>query len=176
MERPRRRRAAPKPPTPPPSTRPPEEQLARFLAKFTPEIETLALAVLAKMRARLPGAVELVYDNYNALAIGFGPSERTSEAVFSIALFPRWISLFFLLDGARLPDPHGLLKGQGAKVRHIVLADASTLDKPAVRTLMAKALEWAPRAIDESRPNRLIIKSISARQRPRRPSRGARDR
>jgi hypothetical protein len=39
---------------------------------------------LAKMRARLPGAVELVYDNYNALAIGFGPTERTSEAVFSI--------------------------------------------------------------------------------------------
>jgi len=48
------------------------------------------------MRARLPGAVELVYDNHNALAIGFGPTERASDAVFSIALFPRWVSLFFL--------------------------------------------------------------------------------
>ena len=33
-------------------------------------------------------ALELVYDNYNALAIGYAPTERTSEAIFSIALFP----------------------------------------------------------------------------------------
>lgn len=50
-----------------------EERLAGFLAKFTPEIAAFAQASLFRMRARLPGAMELVYDNYNALAIGFGP-------------------------------------------------------------------------------------------------------
>jgi hypothetical protein len=54
-------------------------QLAGFIAKFTPEVAAQARAILAKMRTRLPGAVELVYDNYNALAIGFGPNERASE-------------------------------------------------------------------------------------------------
>src|SRR6516164_5365307 len=110
-----------------------KQQLASFIAKFTPEIASRTEAILAKMRKRYPTALEIVYDNYNALAIGFGPTERASEAVFSIAVFPRWVSLFFL-QGARLADPHGLLKGAGKKARHIVLEDASILDKPAVRT------------------------------------------
>jgi hypothetical protein len=46
----------------------PEEQLAGFIAKYIPEIGALAQEALAKMRVRLPGAIELVYDNYNALA------------------------------------------------------------------------------------------------------------
>src|SRR5437762_11157315 len=112
----------------------PEDQLAAFIARFTPEVADLAHAALEKMRARLPGAVELVYDNYNALAIGFGPTERASDAIFSIALFPRWVSLFFL-QGANLPDPNGLLKGSGKKAKHIVLKNATMLDQPAVQAL-----------------------------------------
>lgn len=147
-----------------------ETQLAGFIAKYTPEIGALALAVLDKMRARLPGAVELVYDNYNALAIGFGPTERTSDAIFSIALYPRWVSLFFLQDGPGLPDPKKLLKGSGKVVRHIVLKTASDLDNPAIQTLMALALERADVPFDPAAPNRMVIKSISAKQRPRRPA------
>ena len=63
----------------------PEEQLAGFIAKYTPEIGALAQEAHAKMRARLPGAIGLVYDNYNALAIGFSQTERTSDVIFSIS-------------------------------------------------------------------------------------------
>src|SRR6185369_16501632 len=98
----------------------PQGQLESFLDKFTPEVATLARDCLTKMRARLPGAMQLVYDNYNALAIGFGPSERASEAIFSIVLYPRWVTLFFL-QGAGLADPKRVLKGSGKVVRHIVL-------------------------------------------------------
>jgi hypothetical protein len=147
----------------------PEKQLAGFIAKFAPEIEASARAVLAKMRQRLPGAVQLVYDNYNALAIGFGPTQRASDAIFSIVLFPRWVSLFFL-QGAKLPDPQNVLKGSGKKARHIVLADAGDLDKPAVRALMARALECAPKPLDPKTPGRIVIKCILAKQRPRRPA------
>jgi hypothetical protein len=147
---------------------PAQIQLDGFLDKYTPAIATLARACLAKMRARLPGAVQLVYDNYNALAIGFGPSERASEAVFSIALYPRWVTLFFL-QGAGLPDPKHLLKGSGKVVRHIVLASAADLDQPAIQDLMAKALRRAEAGMDPSAPGRLVIRSISAKQRPRRP-------
>jgi len=144
------------------------KQLDGFIAKYTPEIAALAHAVLAKMRKRLPGAIELVYDNYNALAIGFSPTERTSEAMFSIALFPRWVSLFFF-HGATLPDPHRLLRGSGKQTRHIVLEDVATLDKPAVRELMALELERAVKPIGRNGKGRIVIKSISAKQRPRRP-------
>ncbi len=147
----------------------PEIQLDAFLDKYTPAVATLARACLAKMRARLPGAVQLVYDNYNALAIGFGPSERASEAIFSIALYPRWVTLFFL-QGAGLPDPRRLLKGRGKVVRHIVLASAADLDLPAIQDLMAQALQRAEAGIDPAAPGRLVIRSISAKQRPRRPA------
>jgi hypothetical protein len=147
----------------------PESQLDAFLDKYTPAIATLARACLAKMRARLPGAVQLVYDNYNALAIGFGPSERASEAVFSIALYPRWVTLFFL-QGAGLPDPRRILKGSGKVVRHIVLASAADLDQPAIQDLMGQALKRAEAGIDPAAPGRLVIRSVSARQRPRRPA------
>jgi hypothetical protein len=146
----------------------PESQLAGFISRYTPEIGEVAQAALAKMRARLPGAVELVYDNYNALAIGFGPTERASDAIFSIALYPRWVSLFFL-HGAKLTDPQKLLKGRGKQARHIVLEDANVLDTPAVQALIAKALAGATTPLDVTSPSRIVIKSISAKQRPRRP-------
>jgi len=146
----------------------PDKQLAAFIARFTPEIAAQARAALAKLKRRLPGAVRLVYDNYNALAVGFGPSERTSEAIFSIAVFPRWVSLFFL-QGARLTDPQRLLKGSGSQVRHVVLAGASDLDTPGIEALIAQALQRAKLPIDAHQRGRLVIKSVSAKQRPRRP-------
>jgi hypothetical protein len=148
---------------------PAEEQLAVFIARFTPEIAAEAHEILAKMRSLLPGAIELVYDNYNALAIGWGPSERASEAICSIALFPRWVSLFFL-QGAHLPDPQKLLKGKGNQARHIVLKGAESLDDPSIRALLKSALKRAAKPLDPKQPYRLVIKSISAKQRPRRPS------
>ena len=141
------------------------------MAKYTAGIRELARASLAKMRKRLPGAVQLVYDNYNALVIAFGPTDRTSDVICSIALYPRWVSFFFM-HGAGLPDPQKLLKGSGTRVRHIVLDSAADLDKPAVEALIASALKRAETPIDASRRGRLIVKLISPKQRARRPSGG----
>src|SRR5881394_3236730 len=125
-------------------------ELDGFLAKFSPEIEKLARAALSKMRRRLPGAVQLIYDNYNALVIAFGATDRRSDIVLSIVLYPRWVSLFFM-RGAALPDPQKLLRGTGTSIRHIVLAQAADLDDPAVEALIAAALERADPPIDASR-------------------------
>ena len=146
----------------------PARQLAACLRKFTPEVAAVARAVLRRMAARLPGATRLVYDNYNALVIGFGPSARASDAVFSIAVYPRWVSLFFL-HGAELPDPDRRLQGRGSRVRHIVLHSAEDLDAPAVRALMADALRQSTPRVPASGRGPLLIKAIAARQRPRRP-------
>jgi hypothetical protein len=146
----------------------PEAQLAGFLAKFTPEVSAQAKAILARMRKRLPGATQPVYDNYNALAIGFGPTDRVSDVIFSIAVFPRWVSLFFF-HGIGLNDPHKLLKGSGNQVRHIVLKEPRMLDEPAIVALMDQALLNAKVPIDPKAAGGLVIKSVSAKQRPRRP-------
>jgi hypothetical protein len=113
--------------------------------------------------------VELVYDNYNALVVGFGPSERASEAVISLALFPKWVTLCFIQNGPQLPDPGRLLKGSGNVVRNVRLESAADLDKPAIRTLIRDALSRARVPFDPKARRRMVIKSISAKQRPRQP-------
>jgi hypothetical protein len=150
------------------SGRSPAQQWARSIGKYTPEIGALARAAIARIRRLLPGAVELVYDNYNALVIGFGASERASEAVVSIALYPRWVNLFFL-QGATLSDPLGLLQGSGKQVRRIGLHDAAVLETPAVRALVAQAVKRAPKAWPRNRRRRMVIRAVSDEQRPRRP-------
>ena len=145
----------------------PAAQLREFLKKYDPEIQRLAKRVLRKMRALVPGATELVYDNYNALVIGFGPSERASEAMLSIALYPRWIDLIFL-RGAKLADPRGVLNGSGKIVRSIVVKDADDLDDPYVRKLIAAAIRQGSPMIDASARRRLVVRAVSEKQRSRR--------
>ena len=147
----------------------PERQLAAFIARYSSEIQSQFKKARAKMRARLPGAVELVYDNYNGLVIGYGPSDRPSEALFSILATPGWVTLCFLW-GAKLPDPTKRLNGGGNQVRHMRLAGPATFEERDVRALMTRALESAPVML-RKRKRQLIIRSVSAKQRPRRPPR-----
>src|SRR5262245_12030128 len=91
----------------------PQVQLARFISKYSPALSCEGRSALTKLRRLAPGAVELVYDNYNWLVVGFGPSERASEAVFSLVFSPRWLALCFLQNASKLPDPQKLLRGSG---------------------------------------------------------------
>ena len=141
----------------------PAQQWSRGFAKFSPEVRTVARGAIARMRRRLPGAVEFVYDNYNALVIAFGASQRMADIVLSIALYPRWVTLFFM-NGTKLKDPKKLLEGSGSKIRGIRLADGVDLGDPDVIALVEQAA-----AKSSFRKRELIIKSISKKQRPRRP-------
>jgi hypothetical protein len=143
-------------------------RLDSFLAEFTPEVDALAHDLIARMRARLPGAAIIVYDNYNSLAIGFGPTDKPSHAVLSLAVFPRWVTLHFL-HGADLPDPGAILRGEGARVRHVRLHEREALEDPRIEALIAEAVARSEPPFDPAAEQRLVIKSVSANQRPRRP-------
>jgi len=118
------------------------------------------------MRKRLPAANELVYDNYNFFVIGYGPSERPSEAILSIAAAANGVGLAFL-HGATLPDPHNLLVGSGKQNRFLRFESASKLSEPDVEALIAAAVAQSKVPFAKTR-GKLIIRSISAKQRPRR--------
>jgi hypothetical protein len=143
-------------------------RLDSFIDKFTPEVAALTRELLDRMKARVPGATIMVYDNYNALAIGFGPNDKPSRAVLSLAVMPRWVTLCFLY-GAGLPDPHLRLNGSGSRVRHLRLHTPEAFDDSAVQDLIEAALERCEPPIEPTAEQQLIIKSISAKQRPRRP-------
>jgi len=145
------------------------EQIASFLAKYTPQMAATASDARERMRKRIPGGVEFVYDNYNALVFGFGPTERPSDAVLSLAIFPEWVTLCFL-NGAKLADPKKLMKGSGNVVRNIRLSSLEHLEDPDVEELVSAAIAAAaPGFGSPASEPRTIVKSISAKQRPRRP-------
>ena len=144
--------------------------LARFMAKYTPAMAKEGRDVLARLRKLVPGGVQFVYDNWNGLVVGFGPSERPSEAIVSMLMTPDHVSLCFIQNGPDLLDPEGLLKGSGNVVRHVRLRTASDLDKPAIRALVKTAVSRSDVPFDTGTRARLVIKSISKRQRPRRPA------
>ena len=132
-------------------------QLNAFLAKYSPEVAALGRAVLRKMRQRLPGAIEMVYDNYNGLVIGFSPTERPSDAIVSIILFPMGNPVFSVRRVARRPAAHS--EGSGKRVRTLRLASAADLDLPAIRALVDQAVAAAEGPMNQSE-RRLVIRAV----------------
>jgi hypothetical protein len=146
----------------------PAKQVAGFIAKFDPVVARVVRAARSVLRKRFPTAVELVYDNYNALAIGYSPTEKTSDVLFSLAVYPRWVDLYFMY-GRSLPDPHKLLQGSGKQGAFIRLDDVSVLDRPAIKALIDAAIRTSDVPLRTSGRGYTVVKSISAKQRPRRP-------
>ena len=146
----------------------PARQLAGFISKFDPAIAKLVRSARSGLRKRLPTAIELVYDNYNALAVGFGPTERASEAIVSVAAYARGVNLYFI-HGARLPDPHKLLKGSGNQGRFVVFDGPAVLERPEIEAFLRAAIDQATSPWPATGRGYTVIKSISAKQRPRRP-------
>lgn len=143
-----------------------EAQLRGFVAKFDRKNQSLIRAVRRALRQRLPTATELVYDNYNFFVIGYSPTERPSDAVLSIAAGANGVGLCFI-QGARLSDPTRILLGSGKQTRFIRLESAGVLDRPDVGALITAALAEA-KPMPEAGRGRLVIRSVSRKQRPRR--------
>jgi hypothetical protein len=144
-----------------------ERQLKTFIVKFDPKHQKLIRAVRKALRKRFPTAYELAYDNYNFFVIGYGSTERPSDAVVSMAAGANGVGLCFI-HGASLPDPHKLLLGSGDQTRFIRLGSVNVLARPEVKALIAAAVARAKTPLPTRGQGKLIIRSVSAKQRPRR--------
>jgi Domain of unknown function (DU1801) len=144
-----------------------ERQLKGFIDKFAPKHQALIRATRKALRKRFPAANELAYDNYNFFALGYCSTERPSDCVVSIAAAANGVGLSFYY-GAKLPDPHGILLGSGSQNRFIRIESAEILARPEVEALIAAADAQAKVPMPANRKGKLIIRSISAKQKPRR--------
>jgi hypothetical protein len=153
----------------------PEEQLRSFIERFDPKHRATIRALRKALRKRFPTATELVYDNYNFLVIGFGASERPSDCFISIAAASNGIGLCFI-HGVTLPDPAGILSGSGKQTRFVQLPSADMLEQPELQALLNVAAEQARVALPRRGRGTLVIRSVSAKQRPRRSSQKAQSR
>ena len=145
----------------------PEAQLKTFIQKFEPRHQALIRATRKALRKRVPSAYELAYDNYNVFGIGYAPTERPSDAVVSITAGAKGVGLCFI-RGASLADPKEVLLGSGKQTRFIRVESVATLMRPEIRALLSAAVAQSKVPFQSGQRGRLSIRSVSAKQRPRR--------
>ncbi|MBW8868908.1 MAG: hypothetical protein JF610_16525, partial [Acidobacteria bacterium] len=90
----------------PKQTESPAKQITGFIGKFDAANGKLIRAARTATRKRYPTATEIVYDNYNFFVIGYSPTARPSDAIFSIAAAANGVGIAFM-HGATLKDPDG---------------------------------------------------------------------
>jgi hypothetical protein len=127
----------------------------------------LIRAVRKALHKRFPTAYELAYDNYNFFVLGYGPTERPSDCIVSMAAGANGVGLCFI-RGANLPDPNKILLGSGNQTRFIRIESVDVLARPEVKALVAAAAALAKTPLRSGGRGKLIIRSVSVNQRPRR--------
>jgi hypothetical protein len=146
----------------------PKSQVSKFIAKYSPSVASQFRAARSSVRAHFPRGYELVYDNYNALGCGFSTSPRASDVLVSVVAYPNWVTLFFF-RGVRLSDPDGILQGSGSRIRSLRLVPPSLLSSKPVQALLKQAIAQVRDELAVAPAISTIVKSVSAKQRPRRP-------
>ena len=149
------------------SSESPEKQITGFIGKFDPKMQKVIREMRVALRKRFPAAYELVYDNYNFLVFGFCSAPRASDCVVSLAVDANKASICFTY-GKKLADPEKLLHGGGNQVRFLALEGPATLKKTGVERLLKEAEAIGKVPMPATGKGETIVKSISAKQRPRR--------
>jgi len=150
-------------------SQPADQQIAAFLAKYSPEMAASLSDARQRLRNFFPRGFELVFENYNALVFGFSPSDKASESFVSVVGYPKWVTLFFL-NGSSLHDPAGLLEGQGKQFRSVRLKSPAQLNTPELEALIEQAMEPYRSRLAQAPELASLVKLIAPKQRPRRPS------
>lgn len=113
----------------------PDEVIA-FLAEYPETVREIAIELRDAVRSSLPGTREMLDRADRVIGYGSGPSYK--ELICTIIPSKKGVKLG-IVDGASLPDPKGLMEGEGKRHRYVVLDDAGKARKPALAALLKAA-------------------------------------
>lgn len=153
---------APAPQTPA-ARREAQAQVRAIVARFAAKHAKLIDAVRRALRARLPTALEVVYEYRDFLVISVSPSERGYEGVFALRADAAGVKLF-LNQGAAIPDPHKLLRGSGTQARALEVRTAADLTRPEVVALLEAAIARTPVPFARSGEGAIVIRSAGKKR------------
>jgi hypothetical protein len=143
-----------------------ELQLAGLIAKLEPKSQELIKSMRKVLRRRIPTANELVYDYPKSLVIAYSPNERGADGIVGVSADANGVRLFFT-NGVSLPDPQGILLGDGRQARHIQIEASNVLLRPEVEALLTAAIGRVTIPLAGSGRGELIIKSSKPRKKSR---------
>jgi len=143
--------------------------LMKFLEPFPENIQETALWMRDFVWDLYPKANELIYDNYNALAIGWSPTEKMGHIFCSVAAYRSGKNLHFgFYWGSQIKDPKKMLLGEGNQYRYLLITKKEDLPKTYVKQLLKEAFANSVMKVKDPKQivnGRTITKSVSAKKR-----------
>ena len=118
-----------------------------FLSNYPEEIRSISAELRNLARKVMHGVHEFLYYD----AINYSLSDSPLGRICYISPMQTYVTFGFLF-GARLDDPHHLLKGGGKRARHIMLRTLDEAKNPALKDLVKAA--WTQGADPVTKVNR----------------------
>ena len=144
------------------------KDLLQFLSPFDKDIIDIALWLREFVWDLYPQCNELIYDNYNAVAFGWSPSDRVGETFCSIAVGSNKYIHFGFYWGSKIADPEKILLGKGNQYRYIKIKTEKDFPKTYMKKLLKDAYHYSLSIMKENKVDlkgATIVKSISAKKR-----------
>lgn len=116
------------------------KDLLRFLKPFPNDVKEIALWLRDFAWDLYPDCNELIYDNYNALAFGWSPTDKVGHTFCSIAVGRSSHNVHFgFYWGSQISDPKKILLGEGNQYRYLLVASKDEFPKAYVKKLLKEA-------------------------------------
>jgi hypothetical protein len=143
------------------------KELIKFLKPFPDSVKDITLWLREFIWDLYPNCNELLYDNYNALAIAFAPTDKAGDAFCSLAVYSKHVNFGFN-RGSEITDPDKILNGNGSLYRYITIKEKNDFPKAYIKKLLKDAYFNSLTRLKKSKQTLkglTITKSISPVQR-----------
>lgn len=146
------------------------KDLLKFLKPFGKEITDLVMWLRDFAWDVCPETNELIYDNYNAVAFGWSPTDRPSHTICSIAVGRSSKNVHFgFYWGNEISDPDKILIGEGNQYRYILVTDKNKFPKAYIKKRIIEAYVNSLAKVKDQKQimhGQTIVKSVSEKKRP----------
>jgi hypothetical protein len=143
--------------------------LKKFLKPFPAGINEIVFWLREFVWDLYPKTNELIYDNYNAVAFGWSPTDRVGHTFCSIAVGRTSHNVHFgFYWGSEIADPEKKLMGQGNQYRYILVKQKKDFPKTYIKKLLKEAYANSLAKVKDKKQikhGETITKSISAKKR-----------
>jgi hypothetical protein len=145
------------------------KDLAKFLKPFPGGVQETVWFLRDFVWDIYPQTNELIYDNYNAVAFGWSPTDRVGHTFCSIAVGRTSMNVHFgFYWGSEIADPEKRLLGEGNQYRYIIVKDPAEFPKAYMKKLLKDAYENSLAKVKDKKQimeGLTITKSISEKKR-----------
>ena len=146
------------------------KELLKFLTPFSDDMIVTVMWLRDFVWELYPVANELIYDNYNAVAFGWSPTDRAGHTFCSIAVGRSSKNIHFgFYWGSELSDPKHILLGEGQQYRYILVTDLNKFPAAYMKKLLKAAYANSLSKVKDKKQivnGQTIVKSISEKKRP----------